>query len=595
MPSDPQPVEHENERQRRSLHVPTVGTSKIATADRRRKNRKTDRAGNRESIRIRPEPSAEIFRKPFELTGELRYFAPSETSGGPTSGRIPEPCGIATVQKLDAADRHDRRRRFPLVFRIAGLSDSLPDFPDAAGSLLQAVARRAAHRSAPCPTAARPDRRRTGSLPRARPDRPAAGSGHFHLRAGPDRHVGGRGNGHAGRQRRVAGDLLPAEQHGRRADLPGRLLVRRLAGLAASLRLAAAHRTADDSATDPAVRRRTGPATLLASGAPGTEAKAVDLVLPVGRIADDRHGQHDFVPDPSGLLPVRRRAAAGRRLARRMRMPIRYRTPHRTQIRPENLRRTGTGTEKHRAGDLDGANLPAADRLGRPGRLRRVAERHQQLATVEKEEKRSRSTGQHRRLTISHFRKYPLYNLSLPIEIISAVIIQHKKSANVFHALVHDNQYVADPLHTQTVRTPESVVYIPAAKSAFFDGFCAVPDGTRSHINLFGQFFEFLRIVIHFFFRLTVLLLRISAPRIAPKSSRGLSRVILPSQLLFFCIQLNQIVDSPHNVQIRINRRIGAVYSRFDRFVTISMGKYLEQFRFGNRYGFFFSTRQTAK
>lgn len=25
----------------------------------------------------------------------------------------------------------------------------------------------------------------TGSLPRARPDRPAAGSGHFHLRAGP--------------------------------------------------------------------------------------------------------------------------------------------------------------------------------------------------------------------------------------------------------------------------------------------------------------------------------------------------------------------------------------------------------------------------
>ena len=148
MPSDPQPVEHGNERQRRSLHVPTVGTSKIATADRRRKNRKTDRAGNRESIRIRPEPSAEIFRKPFELTGELRYFAPSETSGGPTSGRIPEPCGIATVQKLDAADRHDRRRRFPLVFRIAGLSDSLPDFPDAAGSLLQAVARRAAHRSA---------------------------------------------------------------------------------------------------------------------------------------------------------------------------------------------------------------------------------------------------------------------------------------------------------------------------------------------------------------------------------------------------------------------------------------------------------------
>ena len=202
MPSDPQPAEHGNERQRRSLHVPTVGTSKIATADRRRKNRKTDRAGNRESIRIRPEPSAEIFRKPFELTGELRYFAPSETSGGPTSGRIPEPCGIATVQKLDAADRHDRRRRFPLVFRIAGLSDSLPDFPDAAGSLLQAVARRAAHRSAPCPTAARPDRRRTGSLPRARPDRPAAGSGHFHLRAGPDRHVGGRGNGHAGRQRR---------------------------------------------------------------------------------------------------------------------------------------------------------------------------------------------------------------------------------------------------------------------------------------------------------------------------------------------------------------------------------------------------------
>lgn len=93
-----------------------------------------------------------------------------------------------------------------------------------------------------------------------------------------------------------------------------------------------------NSATDPAVRRRTGPATLLASGVPGTEAKAVDLVLPVGRIADDRHGQHDFVPDPTRLIPVRRRAAAGRRLARRMRMPIRYRTPHRTQIRPENLR-----------------------------------------------------------------------------------------------------------------------------------------------------------------------------------------------------------------------------------------------------------------
>ena len=131
----------------------------------------------------------------------------------------------------------------------------------------------------------------------------------------------------------------------------------------------------------------------LAPGAPGTEAKAVDLVLPVGRIADDRHGQHDFVPDPSGLLPVRRRAAAGRRLARRMRMPIRYRTPHRTQIRPENLRRTGTGTEKHRAGDLDGANLPAADRLGRPGRLRRVAERHQQLATVEEKKERGRAAN----------------------------------------------------------------------------------------------------------------------------------------------------------------------------------------------------------
>ena len=39
-------------------------------------------------------------------------------------------------------------------------------------------------------------------------------------------------------------------------------------------------------------------------------------------------------------------------------------------------------------------------------------------------------------------------------------------------------------------------VYIPAAKSAFFDGFCAEsPDGTPgSHINLFGQFFEFLRV-----------------------------------------------------------------------------------------------------
>lgn len=83
----------------------------------------------------------------------------------------------------------------------------------------------------------------------------------------------------------------------------------------------------------------------------------------------------------------------GRRLARRMRMPIRYRTPHRTQIRPENLRRTGTGTEKHRAGDLDGANLPAADRLGRPGRLRRVAERHQQLATVEEKKERGRAAN----------------------------------------------------------------------------------------------------------------------------------------------------------------------------------------------------------
>lgn len=130
-----------------------------------------------------------------------------------------------------------------------------------------------------------------------------------------------------------------------------------------------------------------------ASGVPGTEAKAVDLVLPVGRIADDRHGQHDFVPDPTRLIPVRRRAAAGRRLARRMRMPIRYRTPHRTQIRPENLRRTGTGTEKHRAGDPDGANLPAADRLGRPGRLRRVAERHQQLATVEEKKERGRAAN----------------------------------------------------------------------------------------------------------------------------------------------------------------------------------------------------------
>ena len=103
--------------------------------------------------------------------------------------------------------------------------------------------------------------------------------------------------------------------------------------------------------------------------------------------------QHDFVPDPTRLIPVRRRAAAGRRLARRMRMPIRYRTPHRTQIRPENLRRTGTGTEKHRAGDLDGANLPAADRLGRPGRLRRVAERHQQLATVEEKKERGRAAN----------------------------------------------------------------------------------------------------------------------------------------------------------------------------------------------------------
>ena len=76
-----------------------------------------------------------------------------------------------------------------------------------------------------------------------------------------------------------------------------------------------------------------------------------------------------------------------------MRMPIRYRTPHRTQIRPENLRRTGTGTEKHRAGDLDGANLPAADRLGRPSRLRRVAERHQQLATVEEKKERGRAAN----------------------------------------------------------------------------------------------------------------------------------------------------------------------------------------------------------
>lgn len=234
-----------------SLYAPTAASSEIGTADRRRKNRKTDRAGNRESIRIRPEPSAEIFRKPFELTGELRYFAPSETSGGPTSGRIPEPCGIATVQKLDAADRHDRRRRFPLVFASLAFLTPYLIFLMLLVPYCKLSLGELQHRSAPCPTAARPDRRRTGSLPRARPDRPAAGSGHFHLRAGPDRHVSGRGNGHAGRQRRVAGDLLPAEQHGRRADLPGRLLVRRLTGLAASPRLAATHRTADDSATDP--------------------------------------------------------------------------------------------------------------------------------------------------------------------------------------------------------------------------------------------------------------------------------------------------------------------------------------------------------
>lgn len=393
MPSDPQPVEHGNERQRRSLHVPTVGTSKIATADRRRKNRKTDRTGNRESIRIRPEPSAEIFRKPFELTGELRYFAPSETSGGPTSGRIPEPCGIATVQKLDAADRHDRRRRFPLVFAsLAFLTPYLIFL-----MLLVPYCKLSLGELRIAPLHVRlllvQIAGGLGLYLALAPIDPLLAQGTFICVLAPTATSAAVVTGMLG------GSVASLATYCLLSNMVVALIspvVFSFVGSQVSLPLLDSllriGRQMIPLLILP-VRRRTGPATLLPRAYRALRQRQSISFYLWAVSHDDRHGQHDFVPDPTRLIPVRRRAAAGRRLARRMRMPIRYRTPHRTQIRPENLRRTGTGTEKHRAGDLDGANLPAADRLGRPGRLRRVAERHQQLATVEEKKERGRAAN----------------------------------------------------------------------------------------------------------------------------------------------------------------------------------------------------------
>ena len=179
--------------------------------------------------------------------------------------------GIATVQKLDAADRHDRRRRFPLVFRIAGLSDSLPDFPDAAGSLLQAVARRGGA-SAPLR-----DVRLLlvqiasglGLYLALAPIDPLLAQGTFICVLAPTATSAAVVTGMLG------GSVASLATYCLLSNMVVALIspvVFSFVGSQVSLPLldlAATHRTADDSATDPAVRRRTGPATLLASGAPG--------------------------------------------------------------------------------------------------------------------------------------------------------------------------------------------------------------------------------------------------------------------------------------------------------------------------------------
>ena len=134
--------------------------------------------------------------------------------------------------------------------------------------------------------------------------RSAAGPGHFHLRDGSDRHFGGRNHRYARRKHRRAGDLHAAEQPDGRHAIAAGLLADRLADRAAVLRVVRDRLPANDPAADPAVRNRRAAETLRAPHTPATARTPADLVLPVGRSADHRDGQHGRLSHETGCVEL---------------------------------------------------------------------------------------------------------------------------------------------------------------------------------------------------------------------------------------------------------------------------------------------------